>query len=158
MIATVCFVLAVRPGEKYKDGSYKSSRQFFDVVVNGTSLWECLGKRHDMVSVLCCDFALPESLRALDRLWLKAEADFPDDRCSLFICAECGDLGCGAVTLSVRRAGGKVLWSDFGYENSYEDQVLREHYRDVGPFEFDSSDYEAALLDAMQQFKTKCRI
>jgi hypothetical protein len=57
MIATVSFVPAVRPGAKYGDGSYKSSRRFLDVVVNGNSLWRSLGKPRDMVSVLCLDFA-----------------------------------------------------------------------------------------------------
>jgi len=155
LTATVSFVPAARPGEKYKDGSYRSPRHFLDVVVNGTSLWECLGKRHDMVSVLCRDFAQPESSTAVDRLLLKSEADFPNDRRSLFVCAECGDLGCGAVTLSVRRVGGKVVWSDFGYENTYEEQVLRDDFADVGPFEFDSSQYESALLDAVRQLETK---
>ena len=155
MTATVNFVPSVRPGEKYKDGSYKSSRHFLDVVVNGASLWESLGKRHDMVSVLCRDFALAEGSTAEDRLLLKSEADFPNDRRSLFVCAECGDLGCGAVTLSVRRVGGKVVWSDFGHENTHEERVLRDDYTDVGPFEFDSSQYESALLDAVRQLKTK---
>jgi hypothetical protein len=60
-------------------------------------------------------------LTAVDRLLLTSEADFPNERRSLFVCAECGDLGCGAVTLSVTRVGGKVVWSDFGYENTYEE-------------------------------------
>jgi len=115
-----------------------------------------LGKQHDMVSVLCSDFAASDTLRAVDRLLLRAEADLPNDRRSLFICAECGDLGCGAVTLSIGRMGAKVLWSDLGYEKSYyenhhEEPVLL--YTDVGPFEFDSSQYEAALLDAVRQLQ-----
>src|SRR5579864_7560198 len=120
MNASISFAPAFRRGEKYKDGSYRSERKFLDVIVNGSSLWERLGKQHDMVSALCADFAASETLRAVDRLLLKAEADLPNDRRSLFICAECGDLGCGAVTVSVRRIGAKVLWSDFGFENDYE--------------------------------------
>ena len=96
------------------------------MVVNGNSLWRSLGKPRDMVSVLCLDFALPESLRAVDRLLLKSEADLPNDRHSLFVCAECGDLGCGAVALSVKRTGEQVRWSDFGLENDHEEKVCRE--------------------------------
>jgi len=158
MIATVSFVPVLRPGEKYKDGRYKSSRRFLDVVIDGDSLWQSLGKPRDMVSVLCLDFALPESLQAVDRLLLKSEADLPNNRRSLFVCAECGDLGCGAVTLSVRRAGGvKVIWSDFGRENNHEEKVWRDEYRDVGPFEFDASQYEQAFADATKQLKAELK-
>jgi hypothetical protein len=154
MIATISFVPAVRPGEKYEDGSYKSRRRFLDVVVDGTSLWERLGKRHDMVSVLCVDFGVHENAKAVNRLLLKSEADLPNDRRSLFICAECGDLGCGAVTVSTTRVGETVVWSDFGYQNDYEPEISRDDYEDVGPFEFDRDQYESALLDAVAQLKS----
>jgi hypothetical protein len=81
-----------------------------------------------MVSVLCSDFAESETLNAVDRLLLKSEADLPDDRRSLFVCAECGDLGCGAITISVKRAVDTIVWSDFGYENNYEESVSRDDY------------------------------
>lgn len=153
MNATLSFIPATRQGENYGDGSYKSERRFLDVVVNGTSLWQRLGKPHDMVSVLCCDFVLSESLKAMDRLLLKSEADLPGDRRSLFVCAECGDLGCGAVTLAISRVDGNVVWRDFGYENNYEDGVARDEYADIGPFEFDAAHYESVLLDALERLK-----
>ena len=33
-------------------------------------------------------------------------------------------------------------WSDFGLENDHEEKVWRDDYRDVGPFEFEVSQYE----------------
>jgi hypothetical protein len=45
---------------------------------------------------ICAGFVESETLKAVDRLLLMSDADFPNDRRSLFVCAECGDLGCGA--------------------------------------------------------------
>ena len=155
MISTLAFLACVRAGEKYESGVYKSSRRFFDLIVDGASLWERLGKPHDLVSVLCSDFALPETLKAVDRLLLRSDADLPNDRRSLFVCAECGDLGCGAVSVLVTRVDDHVIWSDFGYENTYEEQISREGYEDIGPFQFESKVYESAFLKVIAELNSK---
>jgi hypothetical protein len=155
MISTLTFLAGFRAGEKYKSGAYKSSRRFFDVIVDGASLWERLGKPRDLVSVLCGDFALPETLKAADRLVLRSDADLPNNRRSLFVCAECGDLGCGAVSVLVTRVADQIVWSDFGYENTYEEQILREGYDSIGPLHFDSTVYELEFLKVMAELKSK---
>lgn len=154
MTSTLTLTPLLRHGEKLSEHSFKSQRRFLDLVVNRVSLWERLGKRHGMVSVLCTDFVESETLKAVDRLLLESEADLPNDRRSLFVCAECGCLGCGAITVSVKRAADSVVWSDFGYENNYEERVLRDDYRDVGPFQFEFHQYESALLNAFAQLKS----
>jgi hypothetical protein len=147
MGSTISFVSATRKGESFAGGGSKAERRFFDIVVDGISLWERLGKSHDMVSVLCIDFATPETLKAVDRLLLRADADLPNDRRSLFVCAECGDLGCGAITLRVTTGGNTVVWGEFGYENNYEEGAFLDDHKDVGTFEFDAKSYDAAFLD-----------
>lgn len=44
-------------------------------------------------------------------------APLPEGRASLYICAECGDMGCGGVTAVIERAADTVVWRDFGYQN-----------------------------------------
>jgi hypothetical protein len=155
MISTLNFLATTRAKETHPSGMYKSSRRFFDAVVDGSSLWERLGKSSDLVSVLCSDFALPETLKAMDRLLLKSDADLPNDRRSLFVCAECGDLSCGTVSVLVTRVGDLLVWSDFGYENGDKGQVSRKRYEGIGPFEFDCKEYEFAFLKVMAQLKTR---
>jgi hypothetical protein len=82
---------ALRAVVKLSGGAYKSERHFLNFVVNGDSLWERVGQRHDMVTVLHREFATEERCKAVHRLLL-TEDDFPDDRRSVFICSECGDL------------------------------------------------------------------
>jgi hypothetical protein len=52
------------------------------------------------------------------------------DRVALFVCPECGDLACGAITALVSRNDHRVQWSDFAYDYGYEAASKRDH---VGP-------------------------
>jgi hypothetical protein len=134
---------------KNSNGTFKSERHFLDFVINGESLWEKLGKSRDLVSILCREFALTETSRAVDRLLLNGDSDHPQDRRSLFVCGECGDLGCGAITLVVVKDGDAIVWKDFGFENNYDDNIELNEFKDVGPFMFDATLYEAALHQAI---------
>jgi hypothetical protein len=144
-------VLAIRTGIRYVDGSYKSEQHFLDFAISGQSLWEKL-KKPDVVSVLCFEYAasaLDESLRAANRLLLTEMADRPNDRRSLFICSECGDLGCGAISCVIVREGDAFIWKEFGLQNNYEDNVERNRYTGIGPFIFDATSYERAFQRAI---------
>jgi hypothetical protein len=54
-----------------------------------------------------------ESVAKLER---GAPPDFPPDRVAIYVCPECGDLGCGAMTVSVSRDAEVITWSDFRWE------------------------------------------
>jgi hypothetical protein len=139
----------IRAAAQYANGNSKSERHFLDFVVDGQSLWEALGKRHDMVSILCAEYSADETAKAIGRLRLNEEADLPNGRRSFFPCSECGDLGCGAITALVEREGETIKWKAFGYENTYEDNISLDPYSTVGPFTFDATAYERTLAQAM---------
>jgi hypothetical protein len=107
----------IREGTQCANDTSKSERHFLDFVVDGESLWEALGERHGMVSILCAEYSADETAKAAGRLILSEKADLPNDRRSLFVCSECGDLGCGAIT-AVERQGESITWKAFGYENT----------------------------------------
>jgi hypothetical protein len=143
----------VRAGEQYPNGTFKSERHFLDFIVKGQSLWEALGKRHDMVSILCAEYSADETAKAVNRLLLREKANLPNDRRSMFVCSECGDLGCGAITAVVEKQGETITWKSFGYENTYEDKVGLDDYRTLGPFTFNAAAYERTLLQALQRLR-----
>jgi|ERR1700722_5902966 len=138
-----------RPGVQHANGTFKSERHFLDFVVDGQSLWETVGKRHDMVSILCAEYSADETAKAIGRLRLNEEADLPNGRRSFFLCPECGDLGCGAITAPVEREGKTIRWKAFGYENTWEDKISLDSYSTVGPFTFDATAYKRTLAQAM---------
>ena len=155
MTALLELIPAIRTGIKFSNGCYKSERHFFDFTIDGRSLWEKL-KKPDMVSVLCFEYAakaLDESIRAANRLLLIEQADHQHDRRSLFICSECGDLGCGAISCLIVSEGDTIVWKEFGFQNNYEANVELGPYVGTGPFVFDVASYERALVGAIDSLK-----
>jgi hypothetical protein len=145
-------VKLLRPGEILPDGSYKTRREFLDFVVDGTSLFGELVKSRgtDLIGALWLDKTYAEvSIRAAERLMLLRPPDSPSGRRSIYVCPECGDLDCGAVTAQVGRSASTYTWSGFVLENNYDDYLLAE-YREVGPFSFEATDYESTLGHAIE--------
>ena len=122
-------------------------RAFFDFVVDGVSLYEELGRRSDLISTIWIDppMSREEQQRAIRRMVTLEPGDLPNGRVSLYVCPECGDLGCGAISVQIDVTGDKIRWSDFGYENNYEHHVERDSDSSVGPFDFSRPVYETTL-------------
>lgn len=120
-----------------KIGSSQTPRRFLDFVVDGKSLYESLG---DLISPLGWG-SIDENKKAVDRFLRKAEPDLPNNRTSIYVCPECGDLGCGTVSAVIAGEGSSIIWTDFGYENNYEAFVNFEDFRDLGPFTFNAAEY-----------------
>ncbi|MGW6129037.1 hypothetical protein ACWFNE_03320 [Cellulomonas sp. NPDC055163] len=74
-------------------------------------------------------------------------------RVPIFVCAACGDLGCGAVTAAVDWTADTVVWRDFGWDVNYETEQDDEHdpvY--AGPLIFDRAEYETELQRFVDTF------
>ena len=72
--------------------------------------------------------------------------DASEGRVTLFVCPECGDLGCGTITIRIDEGADEIVWRDFGYENNCEGVVDRAPFSSLGPFHFDRQEYEEQLL------------
>ena len=68
----------------------------------------------------------------------------------LYVCADCGDLGCGALTAQISFTENSVVWSDFAYENASE---TLENYPEIGPFEFEKEAYLNAFDELVKKTK-----
>jgi hypothetical protein len=119
-------------------GGGRTERRFLDFVVDGVAL----STRFD------ADFISPfgwvaadEQNASIDRLLRKSPPDVDHGRTTLYVCPECGDLGCGAVTLLVDGGPGTIVWKNFGIQNNYEDIVHAEGLDGIGPFTFDGAQY-----------------
>ncbi|HEY6377042.1 MAG TPA: hypothetical protein VIX90_16095 [Edaphobacter sp.] len=124
----------------------RSGRSFLDFVIDGLSLYDEIGWRSDLISTLWVSPPVPEEQqKAVRRLLGLEQGDLPGDRVSLYVCPECGDVGCGAITLKVEFAADEVIWSDFGYENNYEESIDRVSYGSMGPFRFSRQAYEELM-------------
>jgi hypothetical protein len=132
--------------DRHVSGPDRVDRSFLDFVVDGLSLYDEIGRRSDRVSTLWISPpAADEEQKAVRRLLRHEQGDLPGDRVSLYVCPECGDVGCGAITLKIEFAVDDVIWSDFGYENTHEESIDRASYGSIGPFRFSRQAYEELM-------------
>jgi hypothetical protein len=130
---------------KRSGGGGQTEREYLDFMIDGVSLRETL-KTTNITSLGW--LPPPWAERSVLRLLGKEPPDFPDNRQSLYVCAECADPGCGAISVVVERQGDEIVWRDFGYQNNYDEAIDLESYKDVGPFRFNASAYAEAIGSA----------
>ena len=140
------YKLLFRPGSAGSTST--TERTSADFLIDGESLLRILvqedGGHGDLMGVLVHGY--PESNADVAmQLRLQVAPPSHSERVLLYICPECGDIGCGAYSAMVNRDEEIYTWKDFFYENGYEDPRSLET---VGPFLFEASQYEAAILSA----------
>jgi hypothetical protein len=108
-----------------------------------------LGGVNDKIGVLGW-MSLEEDDRKAGAL-LGARSDLESERVEIYVCPECGDIGCGAVTAVVEVHGHRVIWRDFGLERDWEDshagRLDLKPCRGVGPFRFKWPQYRDAITE-----------
>ena len=125
-------------------GGPSTPREFLDFVIDGRSLLDLLGGL-DLVGCLGWGDAAVESTAA-KRLLLRIPSELASGRIPLYICAECGDLDCGAVTAHIERTADAFVWSDFGMESGADSGITRyPKWQDLGPFAFHKAEYWQVL-------------
>lgn len=147
MLNTLSHTLLVRPGSS-SGGVSTTARTSADFQIDGQSLLRILVRAHgghdDFMGALVQ--GVPEARRDVaGQLMLHIAPSSGSGRVLLYICPECGDIGCGAFSARIARDGGTYAWSDFAYENDHEDPCPLQT---VGPFVFGAVQYEAAIVSA----------
>jgi len=117
-----------------------------DFVVSGRSLYaELVGRGYDIIPRTGSGL-LPIDVDTRDLLLKESGGDTPSGRVALYICPECGDLGCGAVSVKIMRGDTTITWCELGWGNDHAGQL--ERFDRLGPFQFDYAEYRQALVDA----------
>jgi hypothetical protein len=127
-------------------------RGFLDVVVDERPLRAMIAGAEDQVSPFA-DTWVPGAVRDAAAALIARKPDDPrlePGRAALLLCAECGDLDCGAVTARVTASDERVTWTDFRWDGASEtepDDLLPE--LDPG-FTFDRHAYERTIREALR--------
>jgi hypothetical protein len=82
----------------------------------------------------------------------KTESDLRPGRIPLFVCPECVDYGCGAVTCEIARNDQQIIWTKFGFENNYDETLHRSKECE---FRFDATQYWQTFQDVLQRKYTE---
>lgn len=132
------------------EGVHRTRREYLDFVVDSRSLRDTLSV-NDLVSWLA-DWLNPPSIGELlpeGRSVLQA-SEIGSGQRLLYVCPECGDAQCGAMTAVITDEGDRIVWKDFanlfwdanqGWRPVFETSGF-EH---IGPFFFDRPQYTDAL-------------
>lgn len=142
--STLQLALIHRAGGSSGGASWQE-RWTFDFLVDGRSLADLLGAaQRDLVGRLDRDRRdwNAESVRVLTG---DAAPDF-ENRVLLFVCPECADLGCGAITATLHLKDETITWSDFKHENNYDDSMTTS-FPEVGPIAFALESYRRILCE-----------
>lgn len=138
-------ILSYRIEKKVKEGITGGERVYFDFMIDDVSLSEILNiNEWGMIGALLKATPATYSLEKLEELMFKRKSILQNERVLMYGCAECLDIGCGAITAEMNRFNEQVTWKAFAYENGYEATDFEEYHK-VGPFEFEASQYFETL-------------
>lgn len=127
-------------------GACTTERTSADFLIDGQSLLEMLvrhaGGHADFMGCLVSGYA--KECRRVTSMLLDTTCK-AGKHVLLYLCPECGDIGCGAYSALVRCDGESYVWESFAYQTSESDV---EPVAALGPFCFDADRYAAAIRAA----------
>ena len=147
MATTIIVQRAERPAEDLGGGARRTGRVYADFVVDGAALSRRAQARADLISCLGWGTRAGQDA-VVAMLLLERPCEALEGRVPIYVCPECGDIYCGAVTAVIERLGDTVVWRNFGFETGLDidPPVLDQaNLADLGPFEFPWAMYENAI-------------
>lgn len=154
VVATEVSQLALQPAvlrRTLHDGNVTRHPEshYLDFVVDGQTLSERFPVALGMATPLnrawlpTVDDAIRELLGERQTLGLDPGRVF------LFICPECGDLGCGAVTATLHVGTNRVTWRQFAWENGHQPAEPMANAPEA--LAFDAANYEDVFAGAFER-------
>lgn len=106
-----------RRREGWKDDrTYVTAREFSDFIIDGQSLFEMIGG--DSMSCFVRGYR-KDNKAAVESLLTSSG----NKRVAIYVCPECGDIGCGAIFTQVHVLGGYVVWDGLVWDNEIYDEI-----------------------------------
>jgi len=132
-------------------------RTYIDFIINGISLTELLvggvgyniGKFGWKTNI---DFEISE----FNDFQIGVKSRRENGFFSAYVCAECGDEGCGAVMFRIEKTENTIKWIDFVWSDGYpESEDEPDEKIDIEPIIFDNKEYRIALSELKKMITEK---
>ncbi len=154
MDTTSLELVETQRGVEPTTANQKRLTRFLDFVVGGEPLYPVMQRGgFDVTTPLWFDAPIEVVSEDVERLLGNRPGDAPHGRVSIYVCAECGDLGCGAVTVRLVCDSESVQWRDWGYQNNYEEDIYSDGLADLPDISFNRREYEAVLAEALSRLR-----
>lgn len=147
MLSQLCFTILHRKGFT-SSSSYTTERSSLDFLINKKSLLNKLDKEGDFIGCFVKGF---DNLDIYKELLFLQLPKTDSGRSLIYICPECGDISCDAYACKITFDSSKYIWSDFAYENGYEEPYLMTNIESIF---FDKIEYEKIIQKAFNFFRT----
>ena len=127
-----------------KIGKNQTPKEYLDFYVSGQSLRTILEiQDDDLITLFSWGADKEHDRHILNVFRLKEKSELESGRVMIYVCPECGDIDCGAITAIIKDYGDRIIWTDFAYETGYGG--LTEAYNHIDPIEFDRTSYFSAF-------------
>jgi len=120
-------------------------RTYIDFIINGFSMTELLGGVGDNIGKYGWKSNVNFEISEFNDFKLANKSRLDNGLFSAYVCAECGDEGCGAVLFRIEKKDDIVKWSDFVWSDGYPDDEDEEIK--IEPIIFNRQEYESALSE-----------
>lgn len=136
---------AYRKGETLKNGATKSNRKYVDFVVSEQSLGLLFGLPDlDLIGCLGSTSSKEYENDLIDELIGNRLPLLKSKQTPIYVCPECGDVACGAITVKIEFVGDKIIWNNFAYENGESDPDFSK-FKTIGSYTFNKETYTQTL-------------
>jgi hypothetical protein len=153
ILDTLGFAYAIRTGTTEHAQASKSERTYIDFLISEQPLAELLNTASlDLIGTLGWAADKVYENNTIDQFLGIEKPELSSGRTPFYVCPECGDIGCGAITAEIEITENEVTWKNFGYENN-EDEPNLTDYKEIGPFHFN----KAAYIDCFKEIKQKLK-
>ncbi len=120
-----------------------SGRKYLDFNISGQSLRDYLeSKNKSRVTPFGFFSNAEEQKRTLRIFKFQDKTQLKDNRVELYVCEDCGDIGCGSITTEIKDFGDKIIWRKFALQSNPEEigQLIN-----VEQIEFERQNYFKAF-------------
>lgn len=121
-------------------------RTYIDFIINGKPLSELLGGVGFNIGQFGWKKNIKFEINELKNYRNKKNLRVENGLFSAYVCAECGDEGCGAVMFNITENENHIIWENFVWSDGYlENEDDPDEKIDLEPIEFNKIEYEVAL-------------
>jgi len=107
---------------KIKISANQQPRKYLDFIIDRKSLKDLLNRGNaDLISPFGWAENKAYEKEILREYRLQKPPELQTGRIMVYVCPECEDVGCGAITFAIKDLGDRIQWLDFGYENLFEE-------------------------------------